>query len=63
MQNEKYSKNVPQYRANQLITMCDNDKAQALHYAVEKRCENSVKILLKNEAPVNDKCRPHTAGT
>ena len=45
-----------------MINMRDDENAQALHYAVEARCETTVWILLKNGARVNDACRLNSTG-
>ena len=42
--------------------MRDDEDTQALHYAIEARCEKSVQILLQHGARVNDACRKKTTG-
>lgn len=42
--------------------MKDDEETSALHYAIEARSLECVKILLENGAHVNEKCRVKTTG-
>ena len=50
------------YLHRKFVNKRDEDDAQALHYAVESRCTDTVHLLLRNGAKFNSKCRLKTTG-